>query len=130
MRNFTNGIVSLVKAPLCAKNNIFVNIGINGVSVFVSQGSVVLERCFDCNKESRKLTKIWATEEEHKGNVWRVRGKTAVDVRVIDGNGSFDHFLEFENTTTGESSYGGTTVDSVIYDYYEVSKERAFLQAD
>ena len=95
---------------------------LDGTEVFVPHGSVVVEKT--------KVTKIWATTKSNDGNIWRVKDKILEDSRLVTCNGSFDHFLEFENISTGEIRYGGTTVGDEFYRYIAVSKERAFLEAD
>ena len=134
MINFTNRMVSLVKAPATSKNKLYVNIGIDGSSVFVPHGSAVLEEWHD-GQAHEKITKIWATEKavaqmnDHT-NLWEVTDKILEDSRLIDGNDSYDHFLEFTNISTKEICYGATTVGSSSSEYWEVSKKRAMLQAD
>jgi len=128
MINFNNGIVSLVKTPT-TKNKLYVQINLNGNAIFVPHGSVVKEEWHD-GKHNEKLTKVWATPKANKGNLWEVIDKIYEDQRLVVGNGSFDHFLEFTNTETKEVLFGGTTVGGGMYDYTLVSKNRAMLVAD
>ena len=129
MIDFSNGMVSLVKAPASGKNKLHVNIGIDGSSVFVPHGSAVLEEWHD-GQAHEKITKIWATEKAVKQmkdsqNLWEVTDRIAEDCNLIDGNDSYDHFLEFTNIFTKEICYGATTVGSSSYEYWEVSKDTA-----
>jgi len=118
-----------VTATPTTKNKLFIKAKVDGHEMFLPHGSVVIERWHD-GVEHKKATKLWATPKANANNLWEVMDKIPEDMRLVTGNGSFDHFLEFRNTETGEIQYGGTTVGCPLYIYYVVSKKRAMLIAD
>jgi hypothetical protein len=116
VKNFTGCKSNIAHTP---SNNIFCEIMIDGCTVFVPNGTKITWHELKHGAFKSYSQQCWATIADTNSPTFKIMKKIYND--NIVNNGSYDHFYKFENTENGEIRYGGTTVGSSLYDYWEVT---------
>jgi hypothetical protein len=121
VKNFTGYKSSIASTP--NNSQFFCEIMIDGRTVFVPDGTKITWHELRHAEFKSYNQQCWATISKTNSPTFKEVKRIYNDSSRIKNNGSYDHFLQFKNIENGEIRYGGTTVGSSLYDYWEVTEE-------